>query len=170
MGNFVGASTWYCIDDGPLGWVQQAYIHEGCSTPSFPQFSYDSDCGDSGCAFGKGWYCNDGQDVSGYKNPYDFDAAFITDGCCGDTTPPDGQCVEYYKDINAWLCKDGGYDALINNKKDKSGKAPPLWAWLGPVLAILIIGAAAAAFWFFFFSLDGSPRSDPGRIDTDRTR
>lgn len=153
---FVGAMTWYCADDGPLGWVEPSFIHGDCQTPSTAMFAYDSDC-DGGCAFGTGWYCNDGKDVSGYANPYDFDAAFIGEGCsdnCGD-----GQCVEWYGDIGAWLCKDGGLDALKSNTSDKSagggGGGGRYWRWLGPVLAVLAIAAIGVAVWMAKFRNSG---------------
>ena len=70
-----------------------AYIHTGCSWPSYPE--YYTETHDNPLTFGTGWYCNDGQDV---KN-MECDEAYISQGCTGD-----GQLVEYTDSY--WQCKN----------------------------------------------------------------
>ena len=69
------AHAWYCKDDGPNGQVDLVYVHPDCSNGAYPEY-----CNDSSCAFGDGWYCNDGKDVSGWDPNY-FDNGFIHPSC-----------------------------------------------------------------------------------------
>ena len=102
---------------GPIGATvdSNVYIHTGCNNLAYPvysknkncQNSFGSDCAD---AFGEGWYCNDGEDVSGYDTA-NFKSGFIHtsyDAC------DDGMCLSYSNGVNAWLCKDDNGFSLIS--------------------------------------------------------
>ncbi len=84
-----------------------AYIHEGCSSPNYPQF-----CKDHNCKGWHGWYCNDGQYVD-HNNPPQFNNAWIRRGCTN-------RGVQFSNQYNGWYCKDD-YKYAIDNAYIKRG-------------------------------------------------
>ena len=85
------AQAWYCKDDGPNGQVDLVYIHPDCSNGAHPEY-----CNDGSCAFGDGWYCNDGKDVRSWDPAY-FDLGFIHPGCDAG--------VYWDGNLEAWYCQ-----------------------------------------------------------------